>query len=551
MRKNIFMIILNIILNILFCTNVFAAPPEKTYTPKSNAFTITIPKELTLSGETGTINYEINVKGVIAEDQIINITPNTNFEIIDNGGKENIIVNITQMDTAFNSIEIATTENNSTNVVGKTIEGVIQTTNLSAGEWNGNFEFDIKINEHTHVFNNLITKEATCVETGIKTYTCTKCGDIYNEDIPINPNAHHYTSEITKEPTYTEDGVRTYTCECGDSYTENIEKNSHDYEETTVDEITTYVCKNCGYSYIKNNHIHLYTSLITKESTCTEQGEKTYTCKCGDTYTENIAINPDNHDYDEGIVTKEPTFTETGTKTYTCNRCGDTYIETIPMKYLPTKDTFNNMSWADIATVSEAGKAPEYFNVGDEKELQIGSETYHVQILGFDHDDKSDGSGKAGITVGLKEIMTTTHAMNSTKTNVGGWKDSEMRTYVNGNVYDNLSQEVKDVIKPVNKLTSEGNKSTNITTTSDKLFLLSEVEIFGSTTYSASGEGSQYQYFADGGSKIKYKSGSLYYWWERSPYVSSAYDFCRVSNGGSANNSYVYDTCGVVFGFSI
>ena len=91
MRKNIFMIILNIIFNILFCTNVFAAPPEKTYTPESNAFTITIPKELTLSGETGTINYEINVKGVIAEDQIINITPNTNFEIIDNGGKENII----------------------------------------------------------------------------------------------------------------------------------------------------------------------------------------------------------------------------------------------------------------------------------------------------------------------------------------------------------------------------------------------------------------------------------------------------------------------------
>ena len=218
---------------------------------------------------------------------------------------------------------------------------------------------------------------------------------------------------------------------------------------------------------------------------------------------------------------------------------------------LPAKAAFNDMSWADIATVSEAGKAPEYFNVGDEKELTIGSETYHVQILGFAHDDKSDGTGKAGITVGLKEMMTTTHVMNSSGSNAGGWENSEMRTYVNGNVYDNLSQEVKDVIKPVNKLTSEGNKSTNITTTSDKLFLLSEVEIFGSTTYSASGEGSQYQYFADGGSKIKYKSGSSSCWWERSPRVSCTGSFCYVINGGSANFNFADGTSGVVFGFSI
>ena len=147
--------------------------------------------------------------------------------------------------------------------------------------------------------------------------------------------------------------------------------------------------------------------------------------------------------------------------------------------------------------------------------------------------------------------MTTTHVMNDDMTNVGGWRDSEMRTYVNGNVYDNLSQEVKDVIKPVNKLTSEGNESTNITTTSDKLFLLSEVEIFGSTTCSASGEGSQYQYFADGGSKIKYKSGSSSFWWVRSPYVSNTSSFCIVSGYGGADSNDAYYTSGVVFGFSI
>ena len=561
MRKNIFMIILSIILNILFCTNVFAAPPEKTYTPESNAFTITIPKELTLSGETGTINYEINVKGVIAEDQIINITPNTNFEIVDNGGKENIVANITQMDTAFNSIEIATTENNSTNVVGKTIEGVIQTTNLSAGEWNGNFEFDIKINEHTHVFNDLITKEATCIETGIRTYTCTKCGDIYNEDIPINPNAHHYTSEITKEPTCTEYGVRTYTCECGDSYTENIEKNSHDYEETIVNDVITYVCKNCGDSYINNNdHTHSYTSTITKESTCTEQGVKTYTCECGDSYIENIAINPDNHDYDDGVITKEPTFTETGIKTYTCSRCSDTYTEPIPMKYLPTKDTFNNMSWVDIATVSEAGKAPEYFSVGDEKELQIGSETYHVQILGFNHDDKSDGSGKAGITVGLKEIMTTTHAMNSASDeyeygdNIGGWTDCEMRTYLQTNIYNILPDDVKSVIKTVDKISDIGNKDTvTLNITRDNIFLFSTTEVGGNsfTFWDVDNQGTQYEFFTDNISRIKYLNNVVTNWGLRS---ASTYDisfFCGINSNGNYSYSYAYVNRGVVFGFCI
>ena len=149
--------------------------------------------------------------------------------------------------------------------------------------------------------------------------------------------------------------------------------------------------------------------------------------------------------------------------------------------------------------------------------------------------------------------MTTKHVMNSTDTNVGGWEDSEMRTYLNETVHNSLPQEVKNIIKLVNKKTSEGNKSTNIITTSDKLFLLSEAEIFGNTTYSASGEGSQYQYFTDGGSKIKYQTGSStrWYWWERSPYVGHSRSFCGVNIDGFADYNGAGGTIGVVFGFSI
>lgn len=70
--------------------------------------------------------------------------------------------------------------------------------------------------------------------------------------------------------------------------------------------------------------------VITKEATCTEEGEKTFTCSlCEETKTESVAIK--SHTYKEEI-TKEPTFEEEGEKTYTCENCGDSYIESIPVR---------------------------------------------------------------------------------------------------------------------------------------------------------------------------------------------------------------------------
>ena len=214
--------------------------------------------------------------------------------------------------------------------------------------------------------------------------------------------------------------------------------------------------------------------------------------------------------------------------------------------------TLNDYTWAEIAAISEAGEAANYFSIGDEKTVEIGAETYTLQVMGFNHDDLADGSGKAGMTLGLKEIMTTTAKMNDTNTNAGGWEGSEMRTYLQNDILPNLPQDLQDVIKTVNKKTSAGNKSTEIVTSEDKLFLFSEVEIFGTTTRSASGEGEQYQYYADGGSKARnYLSGSSNRWWERSPNVNGTNSFCDVSNGGSANGYFADSTGGVVFGLSI
>ena len=77
----------------------------------------------------------------------------------------------------------------------------------------------------------------------------------------------------------------------------------------------------------KPAHTHRYTGKVTKNATCESNGVKTYTCSCGDTYTENIAKT--GHSYDNGKVTKNATCSAAGVKTYTCKNCGATRTESI------------------------------------------------------------------------------------------------------------------------------------------------------------------------------------------------------------------------------
>lgn len=101
----------------------------------------------------------------------------------------------------------------------------------------------------------------------------------------------------------------------------------------------------------------------------------------------------------------------------------------------------------------------------------------------------------------------------------------------------------------MNKLASAGSKSSTISTTADKLFLLSEIEIFGNITYSASGEGTQYAYYKAGNSKVKNYNGSANRWWQRSPRIGNYSSFCAVSNSGLADYISANDVYCVAFAF--
>lgn len=180
---------------------------------------------------------------------------------------------------------------------------------------------------------------------------------------------------------------------------------------------------------------------------------------------------------------------------------------------------------------------------------------YTAVIIGFDHDTPVDiatyGRDKAGITWQLKNCLNTTYPMNSSSTNSGGWTSCAMRTSTMATLLSQLASDLKNAIVKVKKLSSAGNQSTAINTTEDSLFLLSEVEIFGSTTYAKAGEGSQYEYYQSGNSRVKTVNGSASYWWERSPYGSNSTYFCFVYSNGGANSSGASNSFGVAFGFCI
>ena len=244
-----------------------------------------------------------------------------------------------------------------------------------------------------------------------------------------------------------------------------------------------------------------------------------------------------------GIWTVSANFSGTSTST-------DCEIKAVAQYELSLFPALESLNWDFISSISENGNAALFFSIGDKKTVAIDGVNYQVQIIGFNHDDKTAG-GKAGITFQLVDCLNTTYQMNSSNTNVGGWKSSAMRSRMS-EFLGQLNEDLQSVIKPVNKLEDGGTVPPTTETVSDKLFLLSEVEIFGSATSSVAGEGSQYDWYKAGNTKVKKVNGYANIWWERSPYRGGGTNgFCSVDSTGSAASGNALGSFGVSFGFCV
>lgn len=110
--------------------------------------------------------------------------------------------------------------------------------------------------------------------------------------------------------------------------------------------------------------------------------------------------------------------------------------------------------------------------------------TMTYRIIGINHDDLADGSGKAGLTFWARSVDLES-IFNSTDTNAGGWEASELRAKMNsGEIWNLMPSDFQSKVKSVKKLTNNvggdyENRNAPVTSTTDKLFLPSCSELTG------------------------------------------------------------------------
>ena len=255
-------------------------------------------------------------------------------------------------------------------------------------------------------------------------------------------------------------------------------------------------------------------------------------------------------------VTLDKVATESVTEEYTCKLEFNAVERDTIGKEIPA---FQKDSWATIAANVKSGNTSKY-NVGDTKEVDLGELGKHtVRISNMSECTTETSETACGFVVEFADIITR-QKFNSTTTNVGGWKDSEIRTYINSTIYNALPSELQNVIVSTKVISGHGSTSgeTNFET-QDKLYLLNAQEVWNGNSYDTSvGTSKQLDYYKNQGvttdnydGAIKQYNGSNSVWWLRSARSNDTDRFLIVSDGGVWGNGPARGSYGVSPAFRI
>lgn len=224
--------------------------------------------------------------------------------------------------------------------------------------------------------------------------------------------------------------------------------------------------------------------------------------------------------------------------------------------YVPV---FADNDWSTIIEACQSGAVPDTWAVGDSKPMIINGTEYQIDILGKNHDDYYDGSGKAPLTFILHNCYDTQYQMNSSNSSsTKAWKNTRMRKTVLPSILKLMPEEVQSAIKQVSKTTGDGGENyATYSTTAETLFLLSQSEVFKVWGTESTEEGQPYvEYFGQGSSaavaakKIKKnRTGTALAWWTRTAYTGTGFYRCIVGDSGYEQNSGGTETHSVVFAF--
>ena len=249
------------------------------------------------------------------------------------------------------------------------------------------------------------------------------------------------------------------------------------------------------------------------------------------------------------------------------------YFTDIADKDIPVPNSFATDSWKTIIKAVRNNNISKY-NVGDTRTIDMG--TYGTHTLRIANKSKPSSCSKSGYSqtacgfvLEFADIITT-YNMNPAGTyknveyeygwNKDGWPASAMRTFVNNDIYNSLPSDLRSGIVETTVVSGYGSSDSANFTSTDKLYLLSPMEVwgdwtgmYGSEVDRAKNQTRQLDYYSNLGvtynnynSAIKKHGTTQYFWWHR----SAKYDN-NIGFYGMRGNGYAYRDGGVSPAFRI
>lgn len=298
--------------------------------------------------------------------------------------------------------------------------------------------------------------DATCDKDGSKTVTtsCSDCGYVISENNVVIPATGHKWGEWKHDDsTAKAESKHTRTCENDATHTDSAACNftSQVTQNQTSDqpEITTYTCKDCGYSYTEETkpalgHTHNYGAPAADYASgqaFVEGKDYTHTATCTGEGTCSQPTKTDKCTFDNGVETKAATCTEPGVKTFTCTECGGTYTVAIPatdhnwgewkhVEGTEGADAQHSRVCANDASHKETKACDFTAKVTQEATLdQAEITTYTCKDCGYSY-TKETAPALAGVTVTVNAVENGSVTLAGQDVTAGGSKKfAENGTY--------------------------------------------------------------------------------------------------------------------------
>lgn len=298
--------------------------------------------------------------------------------------------------------------------------------------------------------------DATCDKDGSKTVTtsCSVCGYVISKNNVVIPATGHAWGQWKHDAATAEaDATHTRVCSKDASHTETkaCDFTSQVTQNQTADlpEITTYTCKDCGYSYTKETkpalgHTHKYGTPVadyTSGEAFVEGKDYTHTATCTGEGTCSQPTKTDKCTFDNGVETKAATCTEPGVKTFTCTKCGGTYTVAIPatdhnwgdwkhVEGTEGADAQHSRVCANDASHTETKACDFTAKVTQEATLdQAEITTYTCKDCGYSY-TKETAPALAGVTVTVNAVENGSVTLAGQDVTAGGSKKfAENGTY--------------------------------------------------------------------------------------------------------------------------